>query len=98
MVGAFAGAAMLEALGVDLLNLLRAMQGSNVSRSMLEEAELAVLRLHQLYKELPPTELFPHVQQYQHAVTGLLAERKLSTCMRHQRQGITGRPPLCRAC
>jgi hypothetical protein len=24
--------------------------------------------------------------------------RKLSTCMRHQRQGITGRPPLCRAC
>ena len=36
MVGAFAGAAMLEALGVDLLNLLQAMQGSNVSRSMLE--------------------------------------------------------------
>jgi hypothetical protein len=24
--------------------------------------------------------------------------RKLSTCMRHQRQGITGRPPLCRVC
>jgi transcriptional regulator with XRE-family HTH domain len=74
MVGAFAGAAMLEALGVDLLNLLQAMQGSRVSRSMLEEAELAVLRFHQLYKELPPTELFPHVQQYQQAVTGLLTE------------------------
>ena len=74
MVGAFAGAAMLEALGVDLLNLLRAMQGSRVSRPMLEETELAVLRFHQLYKELPPTELFPHVQQYQQAVTGLLAE------------------------
>jgi transcriptional regulator with XRE-family HTH domain len=59
MVGAFAGGAMLEALGVDLLNLLRAMQGSRVSRSMLEETELAVLRFHQLYKELPPTELFP---------------------------------------
>jgi hypothetical protein len=41
---------------------------------MLEETELAVLRFHQLYKELPPTELFPHVQQYQQAVTGLLAE------------------------
>jgi hypothetical protein len=65
---------MLEALGVDLLNLLRAMQGSRVSRPMLEETELAVLRFHQLYKELPPTELFPHVQQYQQAVTGLLAE------------------------
>jgi ribosome-binding protein aMBF1 (putative translation factor) len=74
MVGTFAGAAMLEALGVDLLNLLRAMQGSRVSRPMLEETELAVLRFHQLYKELPPTELFPHVQQYQQAVTGLLAE------------------------
>jgi transcriptional regulator with XRE-family HTH domain len=72
MVGAFAGAAMLEALGVDLLNLLRAMQGSRVSGSMLEETELVVLRFHQLYKELPPTELFPHVQQYQQAVTGLL--------------------------
>jgi transcriptional regulator with XRE-family HTH domain len=74
MVGTFASAAMLEALGVDLLNLLRAMQGSRVSRSMLEETELAVLRFHQLYKELSPTELFPHVQQYQQAVTGLLAE------------------------
>jgi hypothetical protein len=74
MVGTFAGAAMLEALGVDLLNLLRAMQGSNVSRSMLEESEVAILRFHRLYKELPPTELFPHVQQYQQAVTGLLAE------------------------
>jgi hypothetical protein len=74
MAGTFAGAAMLEALGVDLLNLLRAMQGSRVSRSMLDETELAVLRFHQLYKELPPTELFPHVQQYQQAVTGLLAE------------------------
>jgi transcriptional regulator with XRE-family HTH domain len=74
MVGAFAGAAMLEALGVDLLNLLRVMQGSRVSRSMLEETELAVLRFHQLYKELPPTELFPHVQQYQQAVTALLDE------------------------
>lgn len=74
MVGAFAGAAMLEAPGVDLLNLLRAMQGSRVSGSMLEETELAVLRFHQLYKELPPTELFPHVQQYLQAVTGLLEE------------------------
>jgi hypothetical protein len=74
MVGTFAGAAMLEALSVDLLNLLRAMQGSRVSGSMLEETELAVLRFHQLYKELPPTELFPHVQQYLQAVTGLLEE------------------------
>jgi putative transposase len=24
--------------------------------------------------------------------------RKLSTCMRHQRRGITGQPPLCRVC
>ena len=56
MVGTFASAAMLEALGVDLLNLLRAMQGSRVSRPMLEETELAVLRFHQLYKELPPTD------------------------------------------
>ena len=74
MVGAFAGAAMLESLGVDLLNLLRAMQGSRVSGPMLEETELAVLRFHQLYKELSPTELFPHVQQYLQAVTGLLEE------------------------
>ena len=74
IVGTFAGAAMLEALGVDLLNLLRAMQGSRVSGSMLEETELAVLRFHQLYKELPPTELFPYVQQYLQAVTGLLEE------------------------
>jgi hypothetical protein len=74
MVGTFAGAAMLEALGVDLMNLLRAMQGSRVSGSMLEETELAVLRFHHLYKELPPTELFPHVQQYLQAVTGLLEE------------------------
>jgi transcriptional regulator with XRE-family HTH domain len=74
MVGAFTGATMLEALGVDLLNLPRAVQGSRVSRSMLEDAELAVLRFHQLYKELPPTELFPHVQQYLQAVTGLLEE------------------------
>jgi hypothetical protein len=63
MVGTFASTAVLEALGVDLLNLLRAMQGSRVSRSMLEETEFAVLRFHQLYKELSPTELFPHVQQ-----------------------------------
>jgi hypothetical protein len=34
MVGTFASAAMLEALGVDLLNLLRAMQGSRVSGAM----------------------------------------------------------------
>jgi hypothetical protein len=74
VVGAIASAAMLEALGVDLLNLLRAMQGSRVSRPMLEETELAVLRFHHLYKELPPTELFPHVQQYLQAVTGLLEE------------------------
>jgi hypothetical protein len=53
---------------------LRAMQGSRVSRPMLEETEFAILRFHQLYKELPPTELFPHVQQYLQAVTGLLAE------------------------
>jgi len=74
MVGTFAGAAMLEALGVDLLNLLRVMQGSRVNRSILEEAELAVLRFHQLYKELPPTELLPYVQQYLQAVTALLDE------------------------
>jgi transcriptional regulator with XRE-family HTH domain len=74
MVGTFAGATMLEALGVDLLNLLRAMQGSRVSRPMLEETEFAVLRFHEIYKELPPTELFPHVQQYQQAVTGFLEE------------------------
>src|ERR687897_492318 len=74
MVGAFAGAAMLEALGVDLLNLLRAMQGSRVSRPMLEETELAILRFHQLYKELPPTELFPYVRDHLQAVTGLLGE------------------------
>jgi transcriptional regulator with XRE-family HTH domain len=74
MVGTFAGAAMLEALSVDLLNLLRAMQGSRVSRPMLEETELAVLRFHQLYKELSPTELFPHIQQYLQAVTGLLEQ------------------------
>ena len=58
MVGTFASTAMLETLGVDLLNLLRAMQGSRVSRPMLEETELAVLRFHQLYKELSPTELY----------------------------------------
>jgi hypothetical protein len=74
MVGAFASAAMLEALGVDLLNLLRAMQGSRVSGPMLEETELAVLRFHRLYKELSPTELFPHVQQYLQVVTGFLEE------------------------
>jgi hypothetical protein len=74
MVGTFASAAMLEALGVDLLNLLRAMQGSRVSRSMLEETELAILRFHQLYKELPPTELFPYVRDHLQAVTGLLGE------------------------
>jgi hypothetical protein len=39
---------------------------------MLEETEFAILRFHQLYKELPPTELFPHVQQYLQAVTGSL--------------------------
>jgi hypothetical protein len=72
MVGTFACAVTLEALGVDLLNLLRAMQGSRVSGPMLEETELAVLRFHQLYKELPPTDLFPHVQQYLQAVTGSL--------------------------
>jgi hypothetical protein len=77
MVGAFAGGAVLEALGVDLLNLLRAMQGSRVSGPMLEEAEFAVLRFHQLYKELPPTELSPHVQQHLQAVTGLLAESQI---------------------
>ena len=72
MVGTFASAAMLEALGVDLLNLLRAMQGSRVSRPMLEETELAILRFHQLYKELPPTELFPYVRDHLQAVTGSL--------------------------
>jgi transcriptional regulator with XRE-family HTH domain len=74
MVGTLTGATLLEALGVDLLNLLRAMQGSKVSGSMLEETEFAVLRFHQLYKELPPSELFPHVRQYLQAVTGLLEE------------------------
>ena len=53
---------------------------------MLEETELAILRFHQLYKELSPTELFPHVQQYQQAVTGLLAESQTrSTCERYDR-------------
>ena len=50
MVGTFASAAMLEAFGVDLLNLLRAMEGSRVSRPMLEETEFAILRFHQLHK------------------------------------------------
>jgi hypothetical protein len=48
------------------------MQGSRAGGRCSKETELAVLRFHQLYKELPPTELFPHVQQYQQAVTGLL--------------------------
>ena len=59
---------------------------------MLEETDLAVLRFHQLYKELPPTELFPHVQQYLQAVTGLLEEsqtievrRRLPPCQHELR-------------
>ena len=89
MVGTFASAAMLEALGVDLLNLLRAMQGSRVSGPMLEETEFAVLRFHRLYKELPPTELFPHVQQYLHVVTGFLEESQTIET-RHRLCSIAG--------
>jgi hypothetical protein len=49
MLGVASGAVLAETLGVELWDLARAMQASNVSDDMLDAMEASVLRLHQVH-------------------------------------------------
>jgi transcriptional regulator with XRE-family HTH domain len=74
MLGAASGAVLAETLGVELWDLARAMQASNVSDDMLDAMEASVLRLHQVHATLSPTVMLPHLHEHLRAVTSLLQQ------------------------
>jgi transcriptional regulator with XRE-family HTH domain len=74
MLGVTAGAVLAETLGVELWDLARAMQASNVSDDMLDAMEASVLRLHQVHAKLSPTAMLPHLHEHIRAVTSLLQQ------------------------
>jgi hypothetical protein len=73
MLGVASGA-VLETLGVELWDLARAMQASNVSDDMLDAMEASVLRLHQVHAKVSPTVMLPHLHEHLRAVTRLLQQ------------------------
>jgi len=64
LLGSATGVLLAETLGVELVDLARAMQASNVSGDMLHGMEAGVLRFHQVYAQVPPAELLPHVHEH----------------------------------
>jgi transcriptional regulator with XRE-family HTH domain len=72
LLGTSARGALAETLGVELWELARAMQASNVSHDMLDAMEESVLRLHQVNAKVPPAEMLPDVNEHLRAVTSLL--------------------------
>ncbi len=72
LLGSATGVLLAETLGVELVDLARAMQASNVSDKMLDRMETGVLRFHQVYAQVPPVELLPHVHEHLRAATSLL--------------------------
>ena len=74
LLGAASGAVLAETLGVELWDLARAMQASNVSDDMLDAMEASVLRLHQVHAKVPPTVMLPHLHEHLRASTSLLQQ------------------------
>jgi transcriptional regulator with XRE-family HTH domain len=74
VLGAAGGAVLAETLGVELWDLARAMQASNVSDDMLDAMEASVLRLHQVHARLSPIAMLPHLHEHLRAVTSLLQQ------------------------
>jgi transcriptional regulator with XRE-family HTH domain len=74
LLGTLTGAALAETLGVELWDLARAMQASNVSNDMLDAMELSALRFHQVYAKVPPADLLPHVHEHLRVATSLLQQ------------------------
>jgi transcriptional regulator with XRE-family HTH domain len=72
LLGSASGVLLAETLGVELVELARAMQASNVSSGTLDRMEAGVLRFHQVYAQVPPTDLLPHVHEHLRATTELL--------------------------
>jgi transcriptional regulator with XRE-family HTH domain len=72
LLGSATGVLLAETLGVELVDLARAMQASNVSGDMLHGMETGVLRFHQVYAQVSPAELLPHVHEHLRATTQLL--------------------------
>jgi transcriptional regulator with XRE-family HTH domain len=74
MLGVASGAVLAETLGVELWDLARAMQASNVSDDMLDAMETSVLRLHQVHAKVSPTAMLPHLHEHLRAATSLLQQ------------------------
>jgi hypothetical protein len=74
VLGVTAGAVLAETLGVELWDLARAMQASNVSDDMLDAMEASVLRLHQVHAKLSPAAMLPHLHEHLRAVVSLLQQ------------------------
>jgi transcriptional regulator with XRE-family HTH domain len=74
VLGVASGAVLAETLGVELWDLARAMQASNVSDDMLDAMEASVLRLHQVHAKVPPAVMLPHLHEHLRAVTSLLQQ------------------------
>jgi hypothetical protein len=74
MLGVASGAVLAETLGVELWDLARAMQASNVSDDMLEAMEASVLRLHQVHAKVSPIAMLLHLHEHLRAVTSLLQQ------------------------
>jgi transcriptional regulator with XRE-family HTH domain len=72
LLGSASGVLLAETLGVELVDLARAMQASNVSGDTLDRMEAGVLRFHQVYAQVPPADLLPHVHEHLRATTELL--------------------------
>jgi transcriptional regulator with XRE-family HTH domain len=74
VLGVASGAVLAETLGVELWDLARAMQASNVSDDMLDAMEASVLRLHQVHAKVSPAVMLPHLHEHLRAVTSLLQQ------------------------
>jgi transcriptional regulator with XRE-family HTH domain len=74
VLGVASGVVLAKTLGVELWDLARAMQASNVSYDMLGAMEASVLRLHQVHAKVPPTVMLPHLHEHLRAVTSLLQQ------------------------
>jgi transcriptional regulator with XRE-family HTH domain len=74
VLGVASGAVLAETLGVELWDLARAMQASNVSDDMLDAMEASILRLHQVHAKVSPAVMLPHLHEHLRAVTSLLQQ------------------------
>jgi transcriptional regulator with XRE-family HTH domain len=72
LIGTASGAVLAETLGVELWDLARVMQASNVSDEMLDAMEAGTLDLHLVLAKVSPAELLPHVHQHLRVVISLL--------------------------